>query len=70
MKFNLVVSMYIGKSSSLLKKNDSNIRISTRYCKQLKSVQPISNTKDYKPYVDSIIDNILEHHILLTKEIT
>ena len=33
--------------------------------KHLKSVQPISNTKDYEPYVDSIIDSILEHQILL-----
>ena len=31
----------------------------------MKSLQPITNTKDYEPNVDSIIDNILEHHILL-----
>ena len=44
---------------------DSKIIVATGDCKQLKSVQPISNTKDYEPYVDSIIDNIFEHHILL-----
>ena len=44
---------------------DSKIIVATGDCKQLKSVQPITNTKDYEPYVDSIIDNIFEHHILL-----
>ena len=44
---------------------DSKIIVATSDCKQLKSVQPITNTKDYEPYVDSIIDNIFEHHILL-----
>ena len=47
------------------KNEDSKIIVATGDCKQLKSVQPITNTKDYEPYVDSIIDNIFEHHILL-----
>ena len=47
------------------KNKDSKIIVATGDCKQLKSVQPITNTKDYEPYVDSIIDNIFEHHILL-----
>ena len=47
------------------KNKDSKIIVATGDCKQRKSVQPISNTKDYEPYVDSIIDNIFEHHILL-----
>ena len=47
------------------KSKDSKITIARGDCKQLKSVQPITNTKDYEPYVDSTTDNIFEHHILL-----
>ena len=47
------------------KNKDSKITIARGDCKQLKSVQPITNTKDYEPYVDSTTDNIFEHHILL-----
>ena len=32
------------------KNKDSKIIVATGDCKQLKSVQPISNTKDYEPY--------------------
>ena len=49
------------------KSKDSKITIARGDCKQLKSVQPITNTKDYEPYVDSTTDNIFEHHILLMR---
>ena len=47
------------------KNKDSKNTIARGDCKQFKSVQPITNTKDYEPYVDSTTDNIFEHHILL-----
>ena len=47
------------------KNKESKIIIATGDCKQHKSVQPITKAKDYAPYVDSIIDNIFEHNILL-----
>ena len=54
------------KSKRFIEKNkDGKIIVATGDCRQLKSVQPITNTQDYEPYVDSIIDNIFEHHILL-----
>ena len=58
--------VYIGKSRTLLKRTRTvKITIARGDCKQLKSVQPITNTKDYEPYVDSTTDNIFEHHVLL-----
>ena len=41
------------------------IIIATGNCKQLKSIQPITNTQDYETYVDGVIDHIFEYNILL-----
>ena len=41
------------------------IIIATGDCKQLRSIQPITNTQDYETYVDGVIDNIFEYNILL-----
>ena len=58
--------MYIGKFKDFVEKDkDSKVIMARGDCKQLKSAQPITNTEDYEPYVDSTTDNIFEHHILL-----
>ena len=41
------------------------IIIATGDCKQLRSIQPRTNTQDYETYVDSVIDNISPYGILL-----
>ena len=41
------------------------IIIATGDTKQLKSIQPMTNTIDYETYVEGIIDNIFEFNILL-----
>ena len=66
MRYILVDQMYIGKFKDFVEKGkDSEVIMARGDCKQLKSAQPITNTKDYEPYVDSTTDNIFEHHILL-----
>ena len=44
---------------------DSKIIIATGDTLQLKPVQELTNTKEYREYADEIIDKIFEHNILL-----
>lgn len=44
---------------------DSKFIIATGDTLQLRPVQELTNTKEYREYADEIIDKIFEHNILL-----